>query len=128
MASGPRMFLKGAITLEEADQVEEDEDDPVALMNPEKRMYVPPFPQLNNLSNDTSRPLFYESENILGHLYRAIDERKFFDELKHSADKTNVSITDKEPLLQTVWKYVLRETQGIQWEHHREFAEEVRES
>ena len=32
------MFLKGAITLEEADQVEEDEDDPVTLMNPEKRM------------------------------------------------------------------------------------------
>jgi hypothetical protein len=70
---------------------------------------------------------YYESQKALGHLYRAIDEKKFFQELRRNTEEAQVS-REEEPLMKTLWKYVQRETVGIQWEHHRKFAEEIREA
>jgi hypothetical protein len=72
------------------------------------------------------RILYYRSEKILGRLYRAIDERKFFDQMKNDFREAQDKLSGKS-LLKKLEEYVDRETRGIQWRHHVTFAEELRE-
>jgi hypothetical protein len=68
---------------------------------------------------------FYESEKILGKLYRAIDEREIFDEIKQRSSET--ASTNSVTLIHAVWAHVQRETKLIQWEHHKKWAWELRD-
>jgi hypothetical protein len=72
------------------------------------------------------RILYYRSEKVLGKLYRAIDERKFFNQMKNDFRDAQDRSSGKS-LLKKLEEYVDRETRGIQWQHHVTFAEELRE-
>lgn len=82
LAPGPRMFVKKEPTLEKAENMdEEDGEDNVGMK-------------------------YYESEKILGHLYRAIDEKKFVQEMQAEVkhDREAVSVIDG------VWNYLDNKT------------------
>jgi hypothetical protein len=69
---------------------------------------------------------YYESDKILGKLYRAIDERKVFNEIKQrSASVTGA--TNTATIIHAVWAYVKHETRLIHWEHKRDWARDLRD-
>ncbi|KAF2144749.1 uncharacterized protein K452DRAFT_285074 [Aplosporella prunicola CBS 121167] len=110
MASGPRVIVekKGAVFEEEED---DDEDDAIQVLDPDFKTYR-----------------YYESERALGQLYRAIDEKKFFEEMQ-ARSKGRVELHgDKYDLMSEVWSYVVQETQLIQWESYSDLAREIRET
>jgi len=59
-------------------------------------------------------------------LYRNIDEKKFFDRMKGDFEAMRHDM-DGESLVQKLERYIDRETSFVQWKHHQEFAEELRE-
>ena len=69
---------------------------------------------------------YYESSNVLGILYRSIDESSFFSDLrKRSAilrDDENVT----KGVLVDLWDYVQAETSELEWEHYVEQAWRIR--
>ena len=67
---------------------------------------------------------YYESEKVLGKLYRSIDEQKFLEEIEEQSRSISRS-TDN--LLGAVWKYVQRRTVMIEWRHCIELAEDIME-
>jgi hypothetical protein len=68
---------------------------------------------------------YYESEKILGKLYRAIDERKIFQDIK---DRASRHIVKREStVIDSAWDYVQRVCRGIQWEHLVEWARDIRD-
>ena len=73
-----------------------------------------------------SRIRYYQSNNTLGVLYRKVDEAKFFDEMKNEFQDARSSLRG-ESLMEKLERYLDRETRGLEWKHHREFAELVRE-
>jgi hypothetical protein len=72
------------------------------------------------------RIYYYKSDKVLGQLYRNIDERKFFDQMKGDFGAMR-NRSGGKPLLQKLDEYIDRETKGVQWQHHVKFAEELRE-
>jgi hypothetical protein len=77
-------------------------------------------------TDQTYRIRYYRSEKVLGHLYRNIDEKKFFDRMK--GDFAAMRHTwGGESLIQKLERYIDRETRIVQWEHHTKFAENLRE-
>ena len=81
--------------------------------------------ELGDEDDDFSHYRYYESDKILGKLYRAIDERKIFEDIKHRASTQNVN--SRSTVIDEVWAYVQRTCSLIQWEHHREWAKDIRE-
>lgn len=68
---------------------------------------------------------YYESNKILGKLYRAIDERKIFLEIQ-----TRVRMDgglDSSTLMHAVWDNVKKRCRLIQWEHKTEWARNIRD-
>jgi hypothetical protein len=110
LAPGPNLIINnvGAAELEELDHDDIDE-----------------FDSLNVLNADRSHYRYYESKKVLGVLYRAIDEQKFFARMKQDFESHRRQWGD-ESLMQRLERYVDRETRGIQWQHHLEFAELLR--
>lgn len=71
---------------------------------------------------------YYKSEKVLGHLYRNIDEKQFLTEM-HNYHKTRVqSVTLSYGLMEKLCDYVLHhaEMYGVLYDHHMEFARDVR--
>ena len=69
---------------------------------------------------------YYESDKILGKLYRAIDERKIFQEIQ-----TRVRMDgglDSSTLMSAVWDNVKERCRLIQWEHKTEWARHIRDT
>ncbi|TKA75094.1 hypothetical protein B0A49_03357 [Cryomyces minteri] len=111
MAHGPRVLIEDGVAL--AAEAEEDDDDPVSALDPDARPYR-----------------YYESNKVLGQLYRAIDEKSFFEEMQ-SQSRSSVTIKPglgSQTLMDKLWDYVQRETSLIQWEHRMELAREIRET
>ncbi|KLJ12209.1 hypothetical protein EMPG_12727 [Blastomyces silverae] len=68
---------------------------------------------------------YYKSENILGKLYRAIDEVEF---LQHRQNAMERSLAMAAPsVLRGVWAFVQSETAGFLWDHLVENALEIRQ-
>ena len=92
MAPSPRVTVeKGTWALEESSsrsRTEEDED-PVSALDPDAKSYR-----------------YYESEKVLGKLYRAIDEKNFLAELQRRARKIEASDSFDQTLIQRLWTYV----------------------
>lgn len=111
MANGPGLVINkmGATELEEEDADDIDDPDSVSVLDPEKF---------------TIR--YYRSQKILGILYRKIDETNFFSRMKNDFEASRNSM-GHESLIQKLERYVDRETRLFQWEHHRQFAEGLRE-
>jgi hypothetical protein len=111
MASAPGLVLNnvGLAELEEA--VEDDIDDPdsISVLDPEKFSLR-----------------YYRSNKILGVLYRQIDQVDFFSRMR-SDFQTVQQKWGEGSLVMKLAEYIDRETKAFQWEHHRGFAEELRE-
>jgi hypothetical protein len=112
MAPGSNLVINelGAAELEELDQDDIDDPDGVSVLDADK-----------------ARNRYYRSDKILGVLYRNIDEKKFFDRMKSDFEAFRHT-WGGESLVQKLKRYVERETRGIQWDHHWDFAEQLRES
>lgn len=80
---------------------------------------------MDDEDNGVTRYRYYESNKILGKLYRAIDERKIFKEMQ--ARSRNDGDHDGSTLMHAVWGYVEERCQLIQWKHKVEWARSLRE-
>ena len=109
-ASGPRVLIEKAIKIEDMEQ-EDDADENVA-----ESPFEPP------------RTRYYESTKVLGKLYRAIDEHKFFEEVQRQSTSINGSYTHTRSLIDAVWRYVQEQTALIQWSHYIDFARDVKDA
>src|SRR5271170_6898777 len=74
----------------------------------------------SDLDPDTKSYRYYESEKVLGKLYRAIDEKNFLVELQRRARELEATDTSDQTLIRRLWAYVQRQTHLVQWNHHRE--------
>ncbi|KAF1936008.1 RdRP-domain-containing protein [Clathrospora elynae] len=112
MAPGANLVINdlGAAELEELEQDDIDDPDGVSVLDADK-----------------ARNRYYRSNKILGVLYRNIDEKKFFDRMKNDFESFRHT-WGGESLVQKLQRYVGRETVGVQWEHHWDFAEQLRET
>ncbi|EMD68523.1 hypothetical protein COCSADRAFT_178332 [Bipolaris sorokiniana ND90Pr] len=112
MAPGSNLVINELGAAELAGIEEDDIDDPDSI---------------SVLDADKGRIRYYRSDKILGILYRAIDEKKFFDKMKSDYEIFRQR-WGKESLVNKLKRYIIRETQGLQWEHHWDFAEQLRET
>jgi len=69
---------------------------------------------------------YYESDKVLGKLYRAIDEKKIMKSIKDRGMIQRIS-NPGSSVMRSVWEYVKQKCKGFLWEHHREFAQELRD-
>ena len=66
---------------------------------------------------------YYESEKILGKLYRAIDEHEVFSEIK----KHRMLSGHKVTVLDQLWVYVQKKSRLVDWRQHLSWAQDIRE-
>lgn len=73
---------------------------------------------------------YYESDKILGQLYRAIDEQKIFKEIQKRSQISSSTI-HTSTVMHAVWGHVQRTLRScrrlIQWEHHKQWATDIRD-
>jgi len=69
---------------------------------------------------------YYESDKVLGKLYRAIDERKIFQEIQERS-KVDGHM-DASGIIQDVWEHVQNKCELIQWDHLKETARDIRDA
>ncbi|KAL5116812.1 hypothetical protein ACEQ8H_005293 [Pleosporales sp. CAS-2024a] len=102
----------GATELEDLEMEDIDDPDSISVLDPDK-----------------SHMRYYRSEKALGYLYRNIDERQFFERMKgeFAAMQQSHGGGGGESLVQKLERYIDRETRGVQWGHHTDFAEELRD-
>jgi hypothetical protein len=76
---------------------------------------------------------YYESEKINGKLYRAIDEREVFKDIKQMGLTETVQGTKSRSdysnthLMDQVWEFVTRRCKSLHWEHLLEWARDMRD-
>lgn len=106
-APGPRVLIEKSINVEELEAQYDDEDDD----EPEE-------------TSQATR--YYESQKVLGKLYRAIDEHEFFEEIQRQSRSAwshqHLSLAEK------VWGYVKEKTTLIQYDHYHGFARDIKEA
>lgn len=112
MANGPRVIVekKGAVFQDEDEDDLLDDDDAVGALDPDFKTFR-----------------YYESERVLGQLYRAIDEKKIFQEMQRYATETKSHLGGLN-LMDQVWAYVLREAALIQWDGYKPLARSIKET
>ena len=71
----------------------------------------------------SSNYTYYESDKILGKLYRAIDERKIYEEITKPAEKQQTNTTDS--VIHQLWAHAQQKCQLFQWKQYRSDAEEI---
>jgi hypothetical protein len=69
---------------------------------------------------------YYESEKVLGKLYRAIDEREVFRDIhrmggQHEYDYSSTYLMD------AVWAFVKKRCSTLSWSHHLDWARDIRD-
>jgi hypothetical protein len=110
MAPGPRYRIeKQGIQFIEEMEDDDEEEDVVTALDPEG-----------------TQMRYYESQRILGRLYRAIDERDFLKELQ-KLSKTS-SIAAKPTLIDQTCQYAVGQTRLVQWAHQKHHARDIREA
>ena len=105
-APGPHVKIEkqGGLSLEEID--DRDPDDQV------------------DQDDDFSTYRYYESEKVLGKLYRAIDEREVFEHIKHRS--LNPDISSESTVIDSVWDSVRAKCALFQYSHHLVWARDIR--
>jgi hypothetical protein len=86
---------------------------------------LPRDPDDDDDDEDFQRYRYYESDNILGKLYRAIDEREIFAEIQERSRADGRS--QNSTVMYAVWEHVQRRCRLIQWEHKKEWARGIRD-
>ncbi|OCK84898.1 RdRP-domain-containing protein [Lepidopterella palustris CBS 459.81] len=110
MASDPRVIIEDkGILLEENE--DEDDKDPVSLLDPEWRTFR-----------------YYESQKALGRLYRAIDEKAFFQQMKRDSELSASRDPYNRSLMDKLWTYVQSESILIQWKQYADMARKIRQT
>ena len=62
---------------------------------------------------------YYESEKILGKLFRAIDERQVLSSVQSSSHVGNTAFTGgAQSVLRSVWAWAQHRCQMLQWQRH----------
>lgn len=111
MATNPRVFVesKGAVLGHNED--DDDEVDPVSALDPDTRKYR-----------------YYESDKVLGKLYRAIDEAEFFEQMQRDS-RSKTARDPRNSLMEKLLQHVRRETLalGLQYKHHMGLAKRLRD-
>lgn len=111
-APGPRVLIEKDINFEEENESstpDEDKDlDEVASYGPQKLRY-------------------YESRKVLGKLYREIDEFETLKAIQEHSRPTSIDRNATRSLTDAVWNYVNQKTALILWEHHKDFARDVKD-
>lgn len=79
---------------------------------------APATQESSNDEDDFSPYRYYESDKILGKLYRAIDEHEIFDEIKRYRALSG----DNSTVLRHVWAYVERKYRNLLWAEHLSWA------
>lgn len=108
MAPGPHVLVatKGDISLtSKFDNEEEDEND-------EEDGFV--------------EYKYYESDKILGLLYRDIDELQIFDAIQRNS--SNRLLKTKRDFIDELWLFVQNRCYMTQWNHHMELATEIQDA
>ncbi|KAL8833642.1 MAG: hypothetical protein Q9170_004163 [Blastenia crenularia] len=67
---------------------------------------------------EQSRKRYYESNKILGILYRSIDERSFFKDLHASSAVMKDDNQASAGVLAELWDYVQTEAKELEWDNH----------
>ena len=111
-APGPRVLINNTVNLEEG-------------QNPEDMEPQYDVEELDDISQPPTR--YYPSQKVLGQLYRAIDEQKFFEEIQTQPRSSGQSSTIQRSLLDQAWRYVEEKTSLIQWQHLVDFARDIKE-
>lgn len=113
MAPGPRVTVKKSswVVEEQSPRGAADEEDPVSALDPDANSYC-----------------YCESEKVLGELYRAIDEKDFLAELQRRAQELEATNDLDQSLIQRLWVYVQTQMSHVQWDHHCEWAHEIKEA
>ncbi|EFR03506.1 RNA-dependent RNA polymerase 1 [Nannizzia gypsea CBS 118893] len=95
MAPSPRIRVEDSIEsiLREKESTVQDDDDD---------------------DNDRAKIRYYKSHNILGRLYRSIDEQSFLHQLR---DAGAVDNNNRNSVLKSIWRYVESEVDGFLWNH-----------
>ena len=75
---------------------------------------------------------YYESNKILGRLYRAIDEEEVFKSFfpmvsHHKMDEYGRPIRSDEDIMLKAWNYVKAECDNLRWDHLLDEARKIRE-
>jgi hypothetical protein len=91
--------------------IEKDPLDPVSALDPEQRPTT-----------------YYESNKILGKLYRLIDEKGFYDSLRVYSQGANLEDTTTPTTMGTLWQYVQTVTEGIQHESYLDVAKDIKDN
>lgn len=114
MAPSPRIRVERSIlALEEQSpqSLTEEEQDLVSALDPDAKSYR-----------------YYESKNVLGRLYRAIDEKNFLAELQKRARELESTERSDQTLIHRLWVYVKQQTRLVLWDHYRAWAREIKEA
>ncbi|KAL5318216.1 hypothetical protein ACEPPN_013275 [Leptodophora sp. 'Broadleaf-Isolate-01'] len=77
----------------------------------------------NNDDDDFQAYRYYESDKILGKLYRAIDEHEVFSDIRKYRQLPGAASS----ILSKVWDHVIRKCWNVKWAHHITWAREIRE-
>lgn len=110
-APGPRVLIDKAIKFEEEELDEDTRDEIDDLLTFKK-------PKVR----------YYESQKVLGKMYRSIDEHKFFEEIQRQSRPSSGHRNPPRSLVDTVWKYVEQQTTLIQWKHYMGMARDIRDA
>jgi len=76
---------------------------------------------------------YYPSDKVIGKLYRAIDERRFFEGIQKMGRQQQVPGDGARngylntSVMDNVWNFVERRCRSLKWEHHLEWARDIRE-
>jgi hypothetical protein len=112
MATGPHVVIEEKVNFAEPIPLKQgdDEEDVVGALDPDNKPYR-----------------YYESSKVLGKLYRAIDERKFFDDLQEQSRLFDTDDRSGKATMRGVLDYVRTQTSLIEWEHHRKWARDIKD-
>lgn len=105
MAPGPSVVISNKI-----DFAEEEEEESINTSNGGGKVYA-----------------VYESDKVLGQLYRAIDERVVFQDLQKQSSELLKDNLSNQSVMQRVWSHVQKATAVIQWKHHLDWARDLQE-
>lgn len=79
-------------------------------------------------AGEPQRKRYYESNKVLGILYRSIDERSFFKDLHGRSAVLKDDDTPSQGVLFELWDHVKGEVDGLTWEQYAEEAVRIRET
>ncbi|KAF2429652.1 RdRP-domain-containing protein [Tothia fuscella] len=106
MAHGPRVKVGGLEALIEFEKDVKDSHDPVTQLDPDQRPTI-----------------YYQSEKVLGKLYREVDEKSFYESLQAQAQEKTKGPSQT---METLWRYLERATAGIQFSAYLDHARDIR--